>query len=130
MPAAGRVALVLGWAPVRAAALESWILFGGRIRAARRVLLERLSDLESMADSYAIARGCSRAALADALLKSDASAVGVAAFSYGAERRIVALVDGPTAASVRHHLPGPMANRGQDRDGHGEAHVVPPSSER
>lgn len=93
------------WAPVRAAALESWIALVGRYARLRRVLLERLADLESMADSYALARGCSRAAVAAALLKTDASGVGLSAVSYGAERRIAALLDKRTAIAVRHHLP-------------------------
>lgn len=58
-------------APFRAAALEAWLALVGRHGATRRILLDRLADLESMADRYAVANGCSRSALAAAMVKTD-----------------------------------------------------------
>ena len=91
-------------APLRAAALEAWLSIAGRLRGVGRVLYERLVDLETMADTYAVAHGASRSALAGALLKTDAGRVGVSATSYGTERRVRALL-GREAAPARHHLP-------------------------
>lgn len=93
-------------APIRAAAVEAWISILGRWGAARCLLLDRLADLESMADRHAIDRGCSRASLAGALIKTDTSGAGASAFSYARERRINALIatDGGTGV-VPHGLP-------------------------
>lgn len=79
-------------APIRAAALEAWITILGRWVVARCVLRDRLGDLEAMADRHAINHGCTPASLAGALIKTDPSAPGVAAFTYAAERRISALL--------------------------------------
>jgi hypothetical protein len=93
-------------APIRAAALEAWVSIVGRIELPRQVLLDRLADLEDMADLHAIGKGCSRASLAAALIKTDPGGPGLAAFSYGSERRIRALVDSERAAvAISHRLP-------------------------
>lgn len=92
-------------APFRAAALEAWLSIVGRHGAARRILLDRLADLEAMADRYAIANGCSRSALAAALVKTDPGLVGLSATSYGAERRIRALLNPDQALAVGQRLP-------------------------
>jgi hypothetical protein len=79
-------------APLRAAALGAWLRILGRSTSVRGVLLDRLADLESFADTDAIRRGSSPRSLARALLKGDASPQPVA-FSYAAHRRVELLVD-------------------------------------
>jgi hypothetical protein len=82
------------WAPVRAAAIEAWLPIVGRVGLAKRALLDRLGDLELMADRHALASGCSRAALAAALIKAQPAPVGFSAVSYDADKRIDALLLG------------------------------------
>ncbi|MEO7118138.1 MAG: hypothetical protein ABIZ34_04115, partial [Candidatus Limnocylindrales bacterium] len=91
-------------APVRAAALEAWLTLLGRWGPARKRLIDRLADLEQLADEYAITRGSSAASLAGALLKTEPTLLG-ASFSYGAERRIHALVDTDLGHPPRARLP-------------------------
>lgn len=74
-------------APLRAAALEAWLRLLGRSDRVRRVLLDRLADLEALADADAIRRGSSARSLARALLKGDAG-LGAVAFGYAADRRV------------------------------------------
>ena len=93
------------WAPVRAAAIEAWLPIVGRFGAAKRALIERLGDLELMADRHALARGCSRAALASALIKAQPSAAGLSAVSYDADRRIDALLNQAGDRKLGQRLP-------------------------
>lgn len=79
-------------APLRAAALSAWLRLLGRSDRVRLVLVDRLSDLEALADADAIQRGSSPHSLARALLKGDASLRPVS-FAYGAERRVEQLLD-------------------------------------
>lgn len=79
-------------APLRAAALGAWLRLLGRSKRIRRVLLDRMTDLETLADADAIRRGSSPRSLARALLKGDASRQPVS-FAYAAERRVEQLLD-------------------------------------
>lgn len=79
-------------APLRAAALGAWLRLLRPSAAVRRLLAERLADLESLADADAIRRGSSPRSLARALLKGAAS-VRPASLAHAAERRIVHLLD-------------------------------------
>lgn len=79
-------------APLRAAALGAWLRLLGRSDSVRGVVLDRLADLETLADADAIRRGSSPGSLARALLKGDASVQPVA-FSYAAERRVERLLE-------------------------------------
>lgn len=79
-------------APLRAAALGAWLRLLGRSNRVRDVILDRLADLETLADADAIRRGTSPGSLARALLKGDASLQPVA-FSYAVERRIDRLLE-------------------------------------
>lgn len=90
-------------APVRAAALGAWLTLLGRAPMIRGVLVDRLTDLETLADADAIRRGSSPRSLARALLKGDVS-VRPASFAYAADRRIELLLDradGNTTDPVR-----------------------------
>ena len=79
-------------APLRAAALTGWLRLLGRSRTARARIVDRLADLECLADADAIRRGSTRRALARALLKGDRT-VQPASFSYLAERRVERLLE-------------------------------------
>lgn len=79
-------------APLRAAALGAWLRLFGRSTRLRAVILDRLTDLETLADADAIRRGSSPRSLARALLKSDVSLQPVS-FAYAAERRVEQLLD-------------------------------------
>ncbi len=79
-------------APLRASALEAWLRLLGRSRRVRDVVLDRLADLEILADADAIRRGSSARSLARALVKGDAS-FQPASFAYAADRRVVQLLD-------------------------------------
>lgn len=79
-------------APLRAAALRAWLQLLGRSRSVRTVVLDRLAELEAMADADAIRRGSSPRSLARALLKGDLGHEP-AAFSYAGDRRIARLLD-------------------------------------
>lgn len=79
-------------APIRAAALGAWLRLLGRSDRVRGVLLDRLSDLETLADMDAIQRGSSPRSLARALLKGEASLQPVS-MAYAAERRVEQLLD-------------------------------------
>lgn len=79
-------------APLRAAALLAWLRILGRSGLFRRHLLDRLADLETLADADAIRRGSEPRSLARALLKSDAGLRPVA-FAYAAERRVLRLLE-------------------------------------
>lgn len=79
-------------APIRAAALGAWLRLLGRSTKIRGIVLERLADLEALADADAIRRGSSARSLAKALLKGDTSLQPVS-FAYAAERRIELLLD-------------------------------------
>lgn len=92
-------------APLRAAALEAWMSIVGRYGSARRILLDRLGDLEAMADGHAIAKGCSRSALAAALVKTEPGLVGLSARSYDTERRIRALLNRDQPLVMGQRLP-------------------------
>lgn len=79
-------------APIRAAALGAWLRLLGRSEGVRGVVLDRLADLETLADSDAIRRGSSPQSLARALMKGEMSLQPVA-FSYAADRRVARLLD-------------------------------------
>lgn len=79
-------------APLRAAALEAWLRLLGRSGRVRGAILERLADLEALADADAIRRGSTPRSLARALLKGEASLQPVS-FGYSAERRVEDLLD-------------------------------------
>ncbi len=79
-------------APLRAAALGAWLHVLGRSGSVRRVVGNRLADLEMFADADAIRRGSSARSLAGALLKGDLGHQPVA-FSFAAERRVEAMLD-------------------------------------
>lgn len=78
-------------APIRAAALEAWLRLLGRSEWVRGLLLDRLADLEALADADAIRRGSNPRSLARALLKGDASLRAVA-FASAADRRVERLL--------------------------------------
>ncbi len=80
-------------APLRAAALGAWLRLFGRAGRVRNAMLDRMADLESLADADAVRRGSSPRSLARALLKGDVSPEP-AAFSYAADRRVQRLLDG------------------------------------
>lgn len=84
-------------APIRAAALGAWLHLLGRSESLRGAVLDRLADLEVLADADAIRRGSSPRSLARALLKGDLSPRPVS-FSYAADRRVERLLD--TAAGI------------------------------
>lgn len=92
-------------APLRAAALGAWLRLLGRSAGIRTVVLDRLADLEALADADAIGRGSSPRSLARALIKGDLS-FRPASLSYAADRRIARLLDraaghpGPRISSV------------------------------
>jgi len=79
-------------APIRAAALGAWLRLLGRSSRVRNVLVDRLADLEALADADAIQRGSSPRSLARALLKGEASLQPVS-FAYAAGRRVEQLLD-------------------------------------
>ncbi len=79
-------------APLRAAALGAWLRLLGRSPAIRARVLDRLADLETLADADAIRRGSSPRSLARALLKGDVS-LQPASFAYAAERRVGRLLE-------------------------------------
>lgn len=91
-------------APLRAAALGAWLRLLGRSTRVRIALVERLADLEALADADAIRRGSSPRSLARALLKGEASPRPVS-FAYVGERRVERLLDraagGPVYAAGR-----------------------------
>lgn len=86
-------------APLRAAALGAWLRLLGRSDGIRGVFIDRLADLESLADADAIRRGATPGSLARALLKGELSLQPVA-FSYAAERRVEHLLDRAAGTSV------------------------------
>ena len=75
-------------APLRAAALTGWLRLFGRAAPVRAVVLDRLADLETMADAEALRRGSTPGSLARALLKGGEPVGLAAAFSYAADRRV------------------------------------------
>lgn len=79
-------------APIRAAALGAWLRLLGRSATVRGMLLDRLTDLEALADADAIRRGSSPRSLAGALVKSGAGVQPVS-FAYAAQRRVEQLLD-------------------------------------
>jgi len=79
-------------APIKAAALDAWLRLLGRTGSIRSAFLDRLADLETLADTDAIRRGSSPRSLARALLKGDMSLQPVA-FSHAADRRVERLLD-------------------------------------
>ncbi len=90
------------FAPLRAAAIEAWIVIAGRVVTIHRLLVERLVDLERMADAHALEHGSSARALAGALLKTDPATLGVAASAQGTGRRVRALLSGePTGTGLQ-----------------------------
>jgi beta-lactamase regulating signal transducer with metallopeptidase domain len=80
-------------APLRAAAISSWLRLFGRADRIRQLLLDRLADLETMADAEALRRGSTAGSLARALLKGGEPIGLTAAFSYAADRRVEQLLD-------------------------------------
>lgn len=86
------------FAPIRAAALAAWLRLFGRWSRIRISVLERLSQLEVLADADAIRRGSSPAALARALLKGDPTPQPIS-FSYAANERVERLLE--QAAGIR-----------------------------
>jgi len=92
-------------APLRSAGLGAWLRLLGRSRGIRGIVLDRLTDLETLADADAISRGASPRSLARALIKGDLSLRPVA-FSYAVERRIDRLLDRAAGRAVE--KPGPL----------------------
>jgi hypothetical protein len=90
------------FAPVRAAALAAWLRLFGRWGRIRISVLDRLSQLEVLADADAIRRGSSPAALARALLKGDPTPQPIS-FSYAANERVERLLE--QAAGIRPDAP-------------------------
>lgn len=86
-------------APLRAAALDAWLRLLGRSTRVRGALLDRLSDLEALADADAIQRGSTPGSLARALLKGDRGQKP-ASFAYAAERRLEQLLDRASGSRV------------------------------
>ncbi len=86
-------------APLRAAALGAWLRLLGRSGMIRGAVLDRLADLETLADADAIRRGSSRHSLARALLKGDLG-VRPASFTYAAQQRVERLLDGATGVPL------------------------------
>lgn len=80
-------------APLRAAAITSWLRLFGRAGTVREMLLDRLADLETMADAEALRRGSTAGSLARALLKGGEPIGLTAAFSYAADRRVEQLLE-------------------------------------
>lgn len=80
-------------APLRAAALAGWMRLFGRAPAVRGVLLDRLADLETLADADALRRGSTASSLARALLKGEQPLSVPASFSYAANRRVGSLLE-------------------------------------
>ncbi len=74
--------------PLRGAALTAWLRILGRAGPVRDVVLDRLADLETMADAEALRRGSTAATLARALLKGGDPHGLPAGFSYAADRRV------------------------------------------
>lgn len=64
------------------------------------MLLDRLTDLEALADSDAIRRGSSPRSLAGALVKSGAGVQPVS-FAYAAQRRVEQLLDRADGVPVK-----------------------------
>ena len=93
-------------APLRAGGLGAWLRLLGRSESVRSTVLDRLTDLETLADADAIRRGSSPQSLARALLKGDLSLQPVA-FSYAADRRVERLLDRAAGISIddQHRLP-------------------------
>ncbi|MFV2063172.1 MAG: hypothetical protein ACC726_06605 [Chloroflexota bacterium] len=86
-------------APMRAAALEAWIRLLGGATVARRFLVGRLADLETLADADAIQRGSSATSLARALLKGDVAREQVS-FAYVAQQRVERLLESTAGAPL------------------------------
>ena len=86
-------------APLRAAALGAWLRLLGRSAVVRGHILDRLTDLETLADADAIRRGSTARSLARALIKGDASPQP-ASFAYAAERRVGQLLARADGAAV------------------------------
>jgi Zn-dependent protease with chaperone function len=79
-------------APLRAAALDSWLRLVRPVRVLERVLTERIVDLEVSADAFAMAAGTPPDVLASALLKGQPGALAGTGYSQASERRISALI--------------------------------------
>ena len=93
-------------APLRAAALDAWLVIGGRWQMLRTPLVLRLAALEAAADRYALERGATPEALASALLRMDRSSTAPS-FTGQAEHRIDQLLAASRGAPMieRSHLP-------------------------
>lgn len=94
-------------APLRAAALTGWLRMFGRAALVREVVLDRLADLEAMADAEALRRGSTPASLARALLKGGEPIGLPAALSYAADKRVEVLLahDDGEEPAVSRRLP-------------------------
>ena len=79
-------------APLRAAALDSWLQLARPVRVLERALTERIADLEVSADAFAMAAGTSPDVLASALLKGQSGALAGTGYSHASEQRISALI--------------------------------------
>ena len=91
-------------APLRAAALTGWLRLLGRAAPVRNIVLDRLADLETLADAEALRRGSTAGSIARALLKGGEPLGMPAGFSYAADRRVETLlnhVDGDEPAGSR-----------------------------
>ncbi len=88
------------YAPLRAAALHSWLELAALSRPARVRLADRLADLEREADAFAMEHGTSPATLAAVLVRTDAFATGLgASFGAAADRRLEALLEAAAGGS-------------------------------
>lgn len=86
-------------APLRAAALDAWLRLLGRSQGIRGLVLDRLADLETLADADAMRRGATPSSLARALMKGEPSPQPVA-FSYASERRVEHLLNRAAGSST------------------------------
>lgn len=91
-------------APIRAAALQGWLVLGGRFGAVRGPLMDRLAALETSADRDALERGATPGSLASALLRMDQGRVALR-FTGHADRRVghlLAVANGEQDTGVGH----------------------------
>lgn len=88
-------------APVRAAALEAWLLLVGPWRFGRACVLDRLADLEREADEAALRGGATHQVIARALVKAaEAEYGGAIPFAAASDRRIRWLLEDSAGAAT------------------------------
>lgn len=80
-------------APIRAAALEAWLAIVRPVGRLRAIVAGRLTDLEILADGFALAHGIEPAVLASALVKGAGRPAVGSAFATAADARVAVLLD-------------------------------------